>query len=79
MDWKEETKLKFGGHLLTLLKAYGEKHGDKKPSLRGLAARAGLEYSHVQRISKGQVDIALTTIVSLAQGLDLHPRELMEF
>lgn len=78
MDWKAETKLKFGNHLLVLLKAYGEKN-NVKPSLRQLSVRAGLEYSHVQRISKGEVDLALTTIVSLAQGLELSPSALMEF
>jgi transcriptional regulator with XRE-family HTH domain len=79
MDWKEETKLKFGNRLLELLKEYGQKHQQEKPSLRGLAARSGLEYSHVQRISKGQVDIALTTIVALATGLELSPKDLMDF
>jgi len=79
MDWKEETKQKFGMHLMALLKAYGDKQGDKKPSLRGLSGRAGLEYSHVQRISKGQVDLALTTIIALAHGLEIPAKDLLEF
>lgn len=78
MDWKEETKLKFGNHLLELLKEYGEKH-QVKPSLRQLSVRSGLEYSQVQRITKGQVDLALTTIVALAQGLEVKPSLLLEF
>lgn len=78
MDWKEETKTKFGKHLLELLKAYGERK-NIKPSLRQLSVRAGLEYSQVQRISKGQVDLALTTIFALAEGLEVPPSKLLEF
>ncbi|KQC02042.1 helix-turn-helix transcriptional regulator [Pedobacter sp. Hv1] len=78
MDWKEETKLNFGNHLLKLLAEYGEKN-KVKPSLRQLSVRADLEYSQVQRISKGQVDLALTTIVALAQGLEVEPSKLLEF
>ncbi len=78
MDWKEETKLKFGQHLLMLLQDYGIRN-NTKPSLRQLANRAGLEYSQVQRISTGQVDLALTTIVSLAVGLDIDPKDLLDF
>lgn len=78
MDWKEEIKIKFGEHLLKLLDQYGQKH-TVQPSLRKLATRSGLEYSNVQRISKGQVDLALTTIVALSKGLDMPARELLDF
>lgn len=78
MDWKEETKMKFAGRLLALLEEH-EKRTGTKTSLRQLAARSGLEYSQVQRISKGQVDLALTTIVALATGLDLPAKELLDF
>lgn len=46
-------------------------------SLRQLAARAGLEYSLVQRIEKGKVNFAFSTLVALAGGLDLQPWELL--
>ncbi|WP_197286336.1 helix-turn-helix domain-containing protein [Pedobacter sp. PACM 27299] len=78
MEWKEEVKIKFGEHLLSLLEEHGLKH-DCKPSLRQLAIRSDLEYSNVQRISKGQVDLALTTIFSLAKGLDIKPMILLDF
>lgn len=77
MDWKEEIKLKFAEQMLKLLKDYGEKH-KVTPSLRKLATRSELEYSHVQRISKGYVDISLTTIISLAKGLEIEPTKLLE-
>ena len=78
MDWKQDAKLKFAHHLNDLITAYSEKQGSKL-SLRQLAAKSNLEYSHVQRITKGQVDLALTTILALATGLDLQPKELLDF
>ncbi|MBB6498965.1 helix-turn-helix domain-containing protein [Pedobacter cryoconitis] len=77
MDWKEEIKLKFAENLIELLAEYGKKNG-VNPSLRKLAIRAELEHSHVQRISKGRVDLSLTTIISLAKGLDIEPTKLLE-
>jgi transcriptional regulator with XRE-family HTH domain len=78
MDWKEEAKLKFAERLLVLIDAYSDEKGTKL-SLRQLAAKSNLEYSHVQRISKGQVDLALTTILALATGLEISAKELLEF
>ncbi|MET4138420.1 helix-turn-helix transcriptional regulator [Pedobacter sp. UYP1] len=77
MDWKEEIKSKFAEHLIELLVEYGKKNS-VKPSLRKLATRAELEHSHVQRISKGRVDISLTTIIALAKGLEIEPTRLLE-
>jgi DNA-binding Xre family transcriptional regulator len=78
MDSKAEIKQKFGEHLLKLLEEYG-KQGGASSSLRQLATRSELEYSNVQRISKGQVDLALSSIVALAKGLDVKPKELLDF
>ena len=78
MDSKAEIKLKFGEHLLRLLEEYGKQEGASS-SLRQLATRSELEYSNVQRISKGQVDLALTTIIALAKGLNLKPKDLLDF
>lgn len=48
----------------------------KNLSLRKLAASSGLEYSQVQRIAKGKVNIALTTVMALCEGLEISPAEL---
>jgi transcriptional regulator with XRE-family HTH domain len=45
-------------------------------SLRKLAATSGVEYSIIQKISAGKKDPQFTTIVSIADGLDLS---LVEF
>lgn len=79
MDWKAETKLKFASHLLKLLEAYGKAHPMEKNSLRALAARSGLEPSHVQRIAKGKVDVAMTTLFALGEGLKISPKDLLDF
>lgn len=50
---------------------------EKDLSIRALANQAGLEFSQVQRIEKGKVNPALTTIIALANGLGVHPSELL--
>jgi len=75
---KEQIRLGFAEHLLKLDTKHARDNGVKQ-SLRSLAARSGLEYSHVQRISKGKVDLSLSTIFALAQGLDIPPKELLNF
>jgi transcriptional regulator with XRE-family HTH domain len=52
---------------------------DKDLSLRKLAAASGLEFSQVQRIAKGKVNLALSTIISLAEGLEITPSELFKY
>ncbi|MFA6275793.1 MAG: helix-turn-helix transcriptional regulator [Pedobacter sp.] len=79
MDWKAETKIRFANHLMSLLKAYENANPNEKNSLRAFATRSGLESSHVQRIMKGKVDVAMTTIFSLAEGLKIKPKELLDF
>lgn len=78
MEQKEEIKIKFARHLIELDETYAVQQG-RKASLRSLAARSGLEYSHVQRISKGKVDLSLTTIFALAHGLEVSPKQLLDF
>lgn len=79
MDWKGETKIRFAEHLKELMEAYAQAHPAEKNSLRALAARSGLEPSHVQRIAKGKVDVAMTTLFSLAEGLKISPKDLLDF
>lgn len=50
---------------------------DKGLSIRQLAATSGLEYSLVQRIEKGKVNLTFTTLIALAQGLEVDPHELL--
>lgn len=49
---------------------------EKKLSVRKLADASGLEYSQVQRITKGKVNLALTSILALCEGLEITPTRL---
>ncbi len=72
MTAKEKTLLKFAAHLKKLRE-------EKGISIRELAVRSNLENSHVQRIEKGKVNVALTTIFALADGLDISPDTLLKY
>ena len=71
MDRKEKLLMAFGKHLATLRRAQGL-------SIHQLANAAGLEYSQVQRIEKGKVNLAFTTLMALVQGLNTTPAELLK-
>ncbi|MEP6674161.1 MAG: helix-turn-helix transcriptional regulator [Ferruginibacter sp.] len=71
MTDKEKILLKFANHLTRLRE-------EKGLSIRQLAASSGLEYSQVQRILKGKVNFAFTTMTSIAQGLDVDLQELLK-
>ena len=72
MTVKENALAKFAARLKELREAQGI-------SIRELAARSDLEYSQVQRIEKGKVNIALTTLLALADGLNVSPDTLLKF
>lgn len=71
MNSKEKILARFASHLTRLRKEQGL-------SIRQLAAASGLEYSQVQRIEKAKVNIAFTTLIALAQGLEISVSDLLE-
>jgi transcriptional regulator with XRE-family HTH domain len=71
MTSKEKILARFATHLTKLRKERGL-------SIRQLAAASGLEYSQIQRIEKGKVNFAFTTLVALAQGLEVDFPALLE-
>lgn len=72
MTVKEKVLTQFACHLKKLREEQGI-------SIRELAVRSDLEYSQVQRIEKGKVNIALTTVVALAEGLGISPDVLLKY
>lgn len=72
MEEREQIQQRFATALLRAAE-------EKNLSLRKLAAASGLEYSQVQRISKGKVNLSLSTIVALAEGLEMSPIELFRY
>ena len=72
MTQKDKILLKFAKHLTSLRLEQGI-------SIRELASRSNLEYSQVQRIEKGKVNFAYTTLLALSEGLNISPSKLLDF
>lgn len=70
MTNKEKILIRFATHLTRLRK-------EKGLSIRQLAAISGLEYSQIQRIEKGKVNFAFSTLVTLAQALEMELDEML--
>ena len=68
----QELQEKFGDNLKKL-------RTDKGLSLRGLASMCDLDDSNISKIENGKVNIQLSTIFELAKGLDIEPKELLNF
>jgi transcriptional regulator with XRE-family HTH domain len=71
MERKEEILRKFGKQLTTIRKQKGL-------SIRELALATHLETGHIQKIEAGKVNLLLSTILSLARGLEIAPEELLK-
>lgn len=50
----------------------------KKISQRQLSFNCDLDNSFIAKVEKGQFNIQLGTIVELAKGLNIHPKELLD-
>ena len=72
MTHKDKILSRFAKHLTSLREGQGI-------SIRELASRSNLEYSQVQRIEKGKVNFAYTTLLALADGLNMAPSELLNY
>ena len=52
---------------------------DKGLSLRELSRNCDLDYSKISRMENGKTNIQLSTIFELAKGLEIEPKELLNF
>ncbi|MGS2760992.1 helix-turn-helix domain-containing protein [Sinomicrobium sp. M5D2P9] len=48
-------------------------------SYRDIATRSKLSASDISKFAKGRVNITLSSIMELAKGLNVHPKELFDF
>ncbi len=69
---KSEIKRDFGVHLKKLRMAKGY-------SLLDLDYRCDLNESNISKIENGKVDVQLSTLFELARGLDVDPKDLLDF
>lgn len=71
MDQKDEVLKKFGRYLTALRE-------EKKMTVQELSAATGLTMQKLRRIEAGEVDILLSTVVTLSRGLDISPVMLLQ-
>lgn len=71
-NFTDKFLLHFGNNL-------GEIRNSKKLSFRSLSQKCDIDYADLNKIEKGKRNITLSTILELAKGLEIHPKELFEF
>jgi len=62
--------------LIKLAERITEVRKEKGLSIHGLANSADIEYSLVQRVEKGKVNLSFCTLVAIARGLNIDFDEL---
>lgn len=48
-------------------------------TLRELSERCNVDFSAIGKIEKGKKNISVLTLADLAQGLEVHPKKLLDF
>lgn len=65
------------------LKRFGENVRKRRIELnlsyRQLAQQCDVDFSAISKIEKGLKSFEFSTIIELAKGLEIHPRELFDF
>lgn len=64
--------IKFGENLQLLLTKYGK-------DVMTVASIGKIEPKQVYRVLKGEHGASIGTIISIAKGLEIHPKELFDF
>lgn len=73
MSKKKDIRLvQFGGHARGIRKELGL-------SQDHVAANSNLTKSNLSEIENGNRNLAFTTLLELARGLGIHPKELLEY
>lgn len=73
MKDKDKKRLKkFGANLKKL-------RTEKGLSMRELAALCDVDFSKIGKLETNQGNITITTLFEIAEGLGVHPRELLNF
>lgn len=72
MKERDKKRLKkFGQHLKRLREARGI-------SMRDLAARCDIDYAKISKLENNKANVTLTTLIELAEGLEIHLSELLD-
>lgn len=71
MKERDQHRLKlFAAHLAELRKKKGL-------SQRELSSRCDVDYGKISKIENNKANLTLTTLIELAEGLDVHPKDLL--
>jgi transcriptional regulator with XRE-family HTH domain len=68
----QEIQTKFGDNLRRIRESKGY-------SLNDLATRCDIDKSNIGKIENGKFNLQLTKIIELAKGLEIDPKELLNF
>jgi len=72
MKEKDRKKLKkFAAQLIKLRKKRGL-------TQRELSSRCDVDYGKISKLENSKANLTLTTLIELAEGLEVHPRELLD-
>ena len=52
---------------------------DQNLSYRQLAQRCDIDHSNISKIEKGEINIQLSTVLQISNGLNVQPKELFDF
>jgi transcriptional regulator with XRE-family HTH domain len=69
--FKERALKEFGKNFAKLRK-------EKNLSLRQVSQSCNLDNSKIAKIEKGMINISLTTLLELSDGLDVDPQKLLD-
>lgn len=64
--------IQFGSHVRSIRKGLNLSQDD-------VAARSNLTKSNLSEIERGNRNLAFTTLLEIAKGLGVHPKELLDF
>ena len=67
-----DLQIRFGEHLQKI-------RTEKGLSLRKLATNCDLDDSYISKVENGKFNVQLSTIIELAKGLDIDPKDLLNF
>jgi transcriptional regulator with XRE-family HTH domain len=48
-------------------------------SQRELSSRCDVDYGKISKLENSKANLTLTTLLELAEGLEVHPKELLDF
>ena len=72
MKEKDQKRIKkFAAHLIKLRKKKGL-------SQRELSSRCDVDYGKISKLENNKANLTLTTLIELAEGLEVHPKDLLD-